>query len=93
MVIGACRLELRLEEPFSLKDKRRILKSLLARLQSRLNVAAAEVGSQDEWRRAELGIVTVANEAASVDRTLAAAVRLVESDGRAVLAGYETWLA
>jgi uncharacterized protein YlxP (DUF503 family) len=43
----------------SLKGKRGIVKSILARARNRFNVAAAEVDLQDDPRNAVLGFVTV----------------------------------
>jgi uncharacterized protein len=62
MVIGACRLQLHLPGCGSLKEKRGLLKPLLARVHREFNVAAAEVELQDVWQSAGLAIVAVANE-------------------------------
>jgi len=45
----------------SLKEKRRRLKPLLARLHKEFNVAAAEVDLHDVWQSAEIAVVMVAN--------------------------------
>jgi uncharacterized protein len=47
----------------SLKDKRRIVKGLLARVRSQFEVAAAEVDDQDVWQSAVLGFACVSNDA------------------------------
>lgn len=53
-------LELHLALPSTtLKEKRGIVKSLLARIRNRFNVAAAETDRQDNPRVAVLGFVTV----------------------------------
>jgi uncharacterized protein YlxP (DUF503 family) len=62
MVIGVCTLELHIPGNGSLKGKRRILKSLLARLRKEFNVSVAEVGAQDVWQSAVIGIVCVSND-------------------------------
>ncbi len=72
-------LELYLGEADSLKDKRRVLKSLLERLKQRFNVSAAEVGRQDSWRYATVGISAVSGENAHVRQILDAVSRFVES--------------
>jgi uncharacterized protein YlxP (DUF503 family) len=43
----------------SLKGKRAIVKSILARSRQRFNLAAAEVDRQDDWEVAVLGFSTV----------------------------------
>lgn len=59
MLVGVCTITLRLHATQSLKDKRSIVKSLIARLQQRLNVGVAEVGGLDEIGRAVIAIATV----------------------------------
>jgi uncharacterized protein YlxP (DUF503 family) len=70
MIIGACRLRLYLPGCSSLKEKRGLLKPLLARLHREFNIAAAEVDLQDVWQSADLGLVAVANDAALVQSEL-----------------------
>lgn len=47
----------------SLKDKRAVVRSLVARLRSRLDLTAAEVGAQDVLQRAEVGFAVVSEDA------------------------------
>ena len=54
MVVGVRSWELALAGCQSLKDKRRIVKSLKDRLHNQFNVSAAEVDHQDSWQRAAL---------------------------------------
>lgn len=63
MIIGVCTIELSLPGNDSLKGKRSILKSILARLRHEFNVSVAEVGHNDAWRSAVLGVVCVSNGA------------------------------
>jgi hypothetical protein len=62
MVIGSALIELDIPENGSLKDKRRVVKSVIARLRNEFNLAAAEVDAHDEWQRAVLAIVTVSTD-------------------------------
>ena len=50
MFIGLCTIELLIDEADSLKDKRRLLKSLMERVKSLYNVSVAEIDQQDVWR-------------------------------------------
>ena len=64
-------LVLELELPStSLKSKRGIVKSLLARARNRFNVAAAEVADQDDWGTALVAFVTVSGDRAYARRLL-----------------------
>ncbi len=57
--IAYLNLELRLPGNESLKGKRGILKSLIARLRHEFNVSVAEVDAHDAWQRAVLGVACV----------------------------------
>ena len=61
MIVGACRVALRLPENASLKGKRQVVKSLIARIRNRYNVAIAEIENQESWQLATLGISCVSN--------------------------------
>ncbi|MGH2536926.1 MAG: DUF503 domain-containing protein [Candidatus Promineifilaceae bacterium] len=78
--MASCVVTLHLYGVHSLKDKRRVVKSLLARLPRRFNVAVAEVNAGDSWSQAVLGLVTVGREAAPLHATLEKAVAWIESD-------------
>jgi uncharacterized protein YlxP (DUF503 family) len=62
MKIGVVRLTLRLHEPSSLKEKRRVLQSLIAQLRRRFNVSIAEIDRLDDWKSAVLGAAIVCND-------------------------------
>ena len=62
MVVGVCTLELEIPASQSLKDKRHVLKSVIARVRQDFNVSIAEVDAQDAWQRAVLAIVCVASD-------------------------------
>ena len=85
MIIMGCNLDLHLWESSSLKDKRRILKSLKDRIRNEFNVAVAEVGPTDQWQSASLGVVTVSNGVRHANGILTRVVNLVESDVRVEL--------
>ena len=71
MVVGVLHVECSLPGTQSIKDKRRILKSLLDRLHHRFHVAAAEVAHQESWRRAGLAIAYISTDVRHADRVLA----------------------
>jgi uncharacterized protein YlxP (DUF503 family) len=70
MVVGVLRLTLYIHGAASLKDKRQVLRKVLDRLRSRFNVSVAEVGDNDVWQRAVVGICAVANEHSFVNEVL-----------------------
>jgi uncharacterized protein YlxP (DUF503 family) len=62
MVIGVCTLELNLPTAASLKDKRQVIKSVIARLRNEFNVSVAEVDRLDSWQSAVVAVVTVSGD-------------------------------
>jgi uncharacterized protein YlxP (DUF503 family) len=89
MTVGSCKIELRIPGSGSLKDKRRIVKSLKDRLQGRFNIGIAEVDRLDEWQRATLGIAAVSNDARVVDEVLSKVVNWIEANGEVLVVDYE----
>lgn len=63
MVVGVATVALGLPETASLKDKRRVRQSVIARIRSRFNVAVAEVADQDSWGRLTLAVACVSTDA------------------------------
>ncbi|MDR5709052.1 MAG: DUF503 domain-containing protein [Armatimonadota bacterium] len=89
MVVGTLRVALSLPGPRNLKDKRRIVHSLLQRLHNEFAVAAAEVDDQDLWGRATLGIAVVSNNGQHADQVLAQVLRYIERQPEAVIVDYD----
>jgi len=89
MVVGAARVSLQVHGSQSLKAKRGVLRSITRRLQNRFNLSVAEVGGQGTWQSAEIGLATVANEAATARRRLEQAIEFVENLHLAEVLGQE----
>ena len=82
MVVGVCTLDLHIPGCTSLKEKRLVLRSLMARLRQRHNLAVSEADHHDLWQRASLCLVTVSNDSRVVHSVLDAGCRLVGRDPR-----------
>lgn len=94
MVVGVCTLELDIPASQSLKDKRHVVKSLVARVRQSFNVSIAEVDALDSWQRATLAIVCVSADADYVHGLLEKVIDSIErSRLDAVIADYtiELW--
>lgn len=78
MLIGVCRLTFRLPGNDSLKGKRQVSRSVIARLQQKFNMAAAEVDGVDMHQTLVIGFACVSNRAGHADEMLDAAVQYVE---------------
>jgi uncharacterized protein len=90
LVIGVCKIVLSIDDAFSLKEKRHVIKSIIERLKSRFNASVAEVELNDKWKSAVIGISCVSNEAGHADSMMANFINFVENDGRAIMVDYST---
>ena len=89
MVIGVLQLELGVGDAMSLKDKRRVVRSVKDRLANAGNVSVAEVGALDEHRRSILGLAMVGNDARYIEGALSKCVDFVRSIGTVDLIDYQ----
>jgi uncharacterized protein YlxP (DUF503 family) len=80
MVVGCLELTLLLSSADSLKAKRSVVKRCIERVKARFNVAAAEVGANDQHERAIIGFTTVANDSSFVNSVLDKVQNQVEDD-------------
>jgi len=78
MVIGVCEITLHLPQCHSLKEKRQIIKSLMARVRNQFAVAIAEVGENDIWQIAKLGVSCVSNTSQHTAEVLEHMQRFIE---------------
>ena len=77
MIVGSLSLELLLGDVHSLKQKRGVVRPIVAELRRRFEVSAAETGHHGLHRRAEIGVGLVAPDAAHARSVLEACERLV----------------
>jgi len=61
MFVLALEVDLHIAHARSLKDKRGVIRSIVEGARNRYNVAAAEVGDENLWQRAQLGFAAVSN--------------------------------
>ena len=89
MHVGITTIELEVTDALTLKDKRQVIRSLLARIRGGFNVSAAEVGHLSAHTLATLGITAVANDKAYVHGLLEKVVDLIEREPRALVLDYQ----
>ncbi|HEY3693104.1 MAG TPA: DUF503 domain-containing protein [Pseudonocardiaceae bacterium] len=77
MYVGAVELDVLFGDVHSLKQKRSLVRPVIAELRRRFEVAAAEAGHVDLHRRSLIGVAAVAADAGHVREVLAACERLV----------------
>ena len=83
MVVGTGLITLRLHDCRSLKEKRKVVKSIINRMRNSFNASVAEVGSNDIHQRAEIGFSLVGNDKALINSKLDKIFNMVEGLGLA----------
>ena len=76
--IGVAHLSIYLDESFSLKDKRHVVRSITVRVRNQFNAGIAEVEDLDDLRVATLGIVCISNDASHASEMLANIIAFIE---------------
>ena len=77
MWIGWIELDILLGDVQSLKEKRSVIRPLLADIKRRYDVSVAEVGYHDQYRRSQVGAGLVAADRAHLVEVLDAVERFV----------------
>ncbi len=89
MLIGVLQLEIRIGDAESLKDKRRIVRSLKDKWHHHHNVSVAEVDYLDFPSRALLGICMVGTDAPQLDSSLSKLVEHLKHERLAEIVDYQ----
>ena len=79
MVVGTLKISLYIHNQQSLKEKRKIVKSIVSKVHHRFNASIGEVGSNDKWQMIELGISTLANDRRFVNSALDTILSYIDS--------------
>ena len=78
MTVGIARISVFLPASHSLKEKRMVLRRVKALVRDKFNAAIAEVGENDLWQRAALGVTVVGNERTFTESALDEVIRFVQ---------------
>lgn len=78
MIVATGRIVLRISHSHSLKDKRSVVRPLIAQLQRRFQISAAEVEEQDRWQTGVIGIACVSSQTAHAESVIARAIVFLE---------------
>ena len=79
MHIAAAKVTLQIHAASSLKDKRRVVHSVVSKLRDRHSVSAAEVDANDSWQMATIGISVVSGDRRVANQLLERATTFLES--------------
>jgi uncharacterized protein YlxP (DUF503 family) len=94
MFVLALEVDVHIAHARSLKDKRGVIRSIVDGARNRYHVAAAEVGDENLWQRAQLGFAAVSNSQRHTTEVIDEVSRFVWSFAEIdVLDEERTWLA
>lgn len=86
MVIGTGQIKFRLFGVSSLKEKRRIVKSIIHRIKNTFSISIAEIGLNDSHDWARIGFAVVGNDGARVNSICDKIINMAEDLGLAMVA-------
>jgi hypothetical protein len=79
MNIGVCKIDLRIPENETLKGKRMVVQSIIARVRDKFHVSVAEVENGDMWQIATIGVCCVSNDNRHTNEMISRIVDFIET--------------
>lgn len=92
MIIGTAKIYLFANHVHSLKEKRMIVKSIIAKTKNKFNVSIAEVENNDLHQSIVIGIACVSTDKRHADSMLQNVLNFIEENADAVIQDIETEL-
>ncbi|NLL47065.1 MAG: DUF503 domain-containing protein [Firmicutes bacterium] len=80
MLVGTLCVDVHIPGSTSLKDKRRVVKSMISKVQHRFNVSIVELYSEDLWQRATIGVAYIGDEREHVERQLQYVLNFLDAE-------------
>ncbi len=87
--IGVLQFTIAIPHAASLKDKRRVVKSMKDRIRRRFNVSIAEIDDLDEWTMATLGAVMASSDIPYINSALDKLLAVLRDERDAVLQDHQ----
>lgn len=88
MIAALVVIELHIPAVSSLKGKRSVVKSVVGQLQRDLRVSVAEIGHQDLWQRARLGVAIAAGSEVGARKVAQQVEKIVWREPRLDVVGF-----
>jgi uncharacterized protein len=89
MIIGTGKVYLHANWVHSLKEKRMIVKSIMAKVQNKFNVSVAEVEDMDLHQSIVIGLACVSNSTKVSNSIIQSAINFIESNTEAEVLNYQ----
>lgn len=80
MIVLYAEVECIIYHAHSLKEKRSVIKKLIAKIRKDFNVSIAEADFQDLWQRTKFAIVTVANDVQFAEKVLNECIKTIDQE-------------
>ena len=87
--VGILQFTIEIPHAASLKDKRRVVKSMKDRIRRKFNVSIAEIDDLDAWTTATLGAVMAGSDIPYINAALDKLVDALETERDAVLEDHQ----
>lgn len=91
MEVGILEVDISLGGVTSLKEKRKIIKSVITRMRNKFNLSVSEIDYQDKWQKAAIAAVIVGNDKKYLDRILQKTVDMLDNEGELVIIDYQLY--
>ena len=78
MLVGSAQVRLFMGQAGSLKEKRRIIKSLKDNIHNKFNVSVAEVDHLDKWQSTILGVAVAGKEKRHIESVLTGVINYIK---------------
>jgi len=89
MIIGTGKVYLHANWVHSLKEKRMVVKSIMAKVQNKFNVSIAEVEDMDLHQSIVIGLACVSNSTKVSNSIIQSAINFIESNTEAEVLNYQ----
>ena len=82
MLVGTLLVQVYIPGATSLKDKRKVVKSVIHRVQNRFNVSIVELDYANLWQRTTIGVAMAGNDKEYTQRQLQLVLNFLDSEPR-----------
>lgn len=85
MIIGTGKVYLYIGWSRSLKEKRMVVKSIIDKVKNKFNVSIAEIGNQDSYKSAVIGIACISNNTSYSNKCIQSVINYIEENTDAII--------
>lgn len=78
MIIGTITFKIHISHSHSLKEKRSVVKSIIAKIQNKFKVSVAELDFQEQWQIALIGVALIANETKMIEKQMSQVIEFLD---------------